>query len=190
MDLVLKVLLLSASSVAVVSAATCQSNSYVDGCSIPSDIDLFYKNEFTPSCNMHDICYYCVSISWLLLWPDICSLTSIKCIIKTRPKRIVKKNKTNLVLSIYNYCVNFFVRNIFLKVFICAIFRLCLKNNFWILKIEIGFINLIFLYYCRHIIMGKRAHIVIRSSICTWKAFVVRGRDFCLQMHKSAKQQL
>ncbi|KAK7485221.1 hypothetical protein BaRGS_00023472 [Batillaria attramentaria] len=40
----------------VVEGSTCESKA--NGCST-FDLDLPYKDRFTPSCNKHDICYYC-----------------------------------------------------------------------------------------------------------------------------------
>ncbi|VDI13925.1 Hypothetical predicted protein [Mytilus galloprovincialis] len=37
----------------------CQTNQYINGCSIPLGIHLFFQDTFTPSCNRHDICYFC-----------------------------------------------------------------------------------------------------------------------------------
>lgn len=44
-----------------VVAKDCDTNEHVNGCSIPFGISWFYKAEFTPDCNKHDVCYWCVS---------------------------------------------------------------------------------------------------------------------------------
>ena len=43
-------------------ADDCSNNKYTNGCSIPFNLPWFYKEEFTPDCHKHDICYYCVSL--------------------------------------------------------------------------------------------------------------------------------
>ena len=40
---------------------TCEVDKYADGCSVPLGISAPYKEQFTPACNKHDICYGCVS---------------------------------------------------------------------------------------------------------------------------------
>ena len=40
----------------------CGDHGHVNGCSIPFGLPFFYKSQFTPACNKHDICYSCVSI--------------------------------------------------------------------------------------------------------------------------------
>lgn len=47
---------------------SCQPQ-HVDGCSIPLGLPFFYKTQFTPSCNKHDVCYRCVSIAFSMLLP-------------------------------------------------------------------------------------------------------------------------
>ncbi|VDI13923.1 Hypothetical predicted protein [Mytilus galloprovincialis] len=44
----------------LIAAETCQSNPYINGCSLPFHMPFFYKQKFTPSCNLHDMCYKCV----------------------------------------------------------------------------------------------------------------------------------
>ena len=41
----------------------CQLNnsSYVNGCTMPWDLDIWYTDLFEEACNIHDICYFCVS---------------------------------------------------------------------------------------------------------------------------------
>ena len=43
---------------AKVKAGECADHS--NGCSIPLDLDFFYRDLFTPACVKHDICYGCV----------------------------------------------------------------------------------------------------------------------------------
>lgn len=43
-----------------------QCSSFANGCSTPFNMDVWYKKEFTPACNIHDVCYRCVSLSCLL----------------------------------------------------------------------------------------------------------------------------
>lgn len=31
----------------------------MNGCSVPLGLPFFYKKDFTPACNKHDVCYYC-----------------------------------------------------------------------------------------------------------------------------------
>ena len=31
-----------------------------NGCSVPFGINIPYKSTFTPACEKHDVCYYCV----------------------------------------------------------------------------------------------------------------------------------
>ena len=42
---------------------SCKADKYANGCSIPLGILAPYKEQFTPACNKHDICYGCVSIN-------------------------------------------------------------------------------------------------------------------------------
>nr|KAG5712215.1 hypothetical protein BaRGS_014565 [Batillaria attramentaria] len=42
-----------------VSVTANQCDSHANGCSIPFNMNYFYKDLFTPSCNKHDICYGC-----------------------------------------------------------------------------------------------------------------------------------
>eukprot|EP00794_Sanderia_malayensis_P019004 gene19004-20916_t len=37
----------------------CEADNHVNGCSIPYDMPFAYKNDFTPACHKHDVCYYC-----------------------------------------------------------------------------------------------------------------------------------
>ncbi|PVD21307.1 hypothetical protein C0Q70_19480 [Pomacea canaliculata] len=37
-----------------------QCSSFANGCSTPLNMDVWYKKEFTPACNIHDVCYRCV----------------------------------------------------------------------------------------------------------------------------------
>ena len=39
----------------------CNADKHANGCSVPLGINAPYKNDFTPACNKHDICYGCVS---------------------------------------------------------------------------------------------------------------------------------
>ena len=40
----------------------CKADKYANGCSVPLGMNAPYKDQFTPACNKHDICYGCVSI--------------------------------------------------------------------------------------------------------------------------------
>lgn len=40
---------------------SCVHEKYVNGCTIPLKKPFFYKNAFTPACDKHDVCYFCVS---------------------------------------------------------------------------------------------------------------------------------
>lgn len=44
-----------------------QCSADANGCSIPFNINFFFKEEFTPACNIHDVCYRCVSGSSVLM---------------------------------------------------------------------------------------------------------------------------
>lgn len=57
----LSICLLLLGSVLLVTAELDCSNQHTDGCSIPFNLPWFYKDEFTPECRKHDICYACVS---------------------------------------------------------------------------------------------------------------------------------
>ena len=53
-------------SLLVVLFSTTEVNScYVkaNGCSVPFNMPFFYKRTFTPACNKHDVCYYCVRLA-------------------------------------------------------------------------------------------------------------------------------
>ena len=41
----------------------CSYKNYVDGCSVPAagQVIAAFEDEFKPSCNEHDVCYFCVS---------------------------------------------------------------------------------------------------------------------------------
>ncbi len=39
----------------------CKADKYANGCSVPLGMAAPYKEQFTPACNKHDICYGCVS---------------------------------------------------------------------------------------------------------------------------------
>ena len=39
----------------------------MNGCSVPFGLPFFYKREFTPACNKHDVCYYCVRLTFVFL---------------------------------------------------------------------------------------------------------------------------
>lgn len=41
----------------------CNADKHTNGCSVPLGINAPYKEDFTPACNKHDICYGCVSTS-------------------------------------------------------------------------------------------------------------------------------
>ena len=45
---------------------SCAADKYADGCSVPPIIPAPFKVEFTHACNMHDICYGCVSCYHIL----------------------------------------------------------------------------------------------------------------------------
>ncbi|XP_060076834.1 conodipine-P2-like [Ylistrum balloti] len=38
---------------------TCDNNPYNNGCTIPLDLDIPFRNSFLPACRRHDICYKC-----------------------------------------------------------------------------------------------------------------------------------
>ena len=46
----------------------------MNGCSIPGDLPFVYKELFTPACNKHDVCYYCVSrcAGFVISWAVFC----------------------------------------------------------------------------------------------------------------------
>ena len=44
-----------------VDNSTCPIMKKTNGCSIPLDLSFPYKEEFKDVCNMHDVCYVCVS---------------------------------------------------------------------------------------------------------------------------------
>lgn len=35
------------------------NSSYVNGCTMPLDLDIWYTDIFKDACNIHDICYFC-----------------------------------------------------------------------------------------------------------------------------------
>eukprot|EP00112_Aurelia_sp_Birch-Aquarium-sp1_P007971 Seg187.12 transcript_id=Seg187.12/GoldUCD/mRNA.D3Y31 product="Conodipine-M alpha chain" protein_id=Seg187.12/GoldUCD/D3Y31 len=37
----------------------CKADKYANGCSVPLGMNAPYKDQFTPACNKHDICYGC-----------------------------------------------------------------------------------------------------------------------------------
>lgn len=39
---------------------SCVYNEHTNGCSTPTGYEP-YRDEFTPACNEHDVCYFCVS---------------------------------------------------------------------------------------------------------------------------------
>ncbi len=39
----------------------CKADKHANGCSVPLGMTAPYKEQFTPACNKHDICYGCVS---------------------------------------------------------------------------------------------------------------------------------
>ncbi|XP_076466848.1 conodipine-P3-like [Babylonia areolata] len=47
--------------VVVAVQATDQCAKYANGCSVPFGLPFAYKDEFTPDCNRHDVCYGCGS---------------------------------------------------------------------------------------------------------------------------------
>lgn len=53
-------LLLLSMSWEVTSTSDCKINA--NGCSVPLGLPAPYKKTFTPACNKHDVCYYCVSL--------------------------------------------------------------------------------------------------------------------------------
>ena len=47
--------------------STCVSDEHINGCSTPTGHEP-YREEFTPACNEHDVCYFCVSNVQRLNW--------------------------------------------------------------------------------------------------------------------------
>jgi hypothetical protein len=62
-------MIISLCNVAVyaVTGISCHDNRHINGCSIPWYVPSFYKDTFTPVCNNHDLCYYCVCIYILII---------------------------------------------------------------------------------------------------------------------------
>lgn len=52
-----------------------------NGCSVPFDLDFFYKDDFYKACYKHDICYSCVRFSI-----NICHFVTRKVVL--RPHRL------------------------------------------------------------------------------------------------------
>ena len=47
--------------------ATCSYQNHINGCSVPGNLPFIYKERFTPACNEHDVCYFCVGVKDLVL---------------------------------------------------------------------------------------------------------------------------
>jgi hypothetical protein len=60
-------IIISLCSVAVYAATgkSCHDNRHINGCSVPWYMPSIYKDTFTPVCDTHDLCYYCVCIYFL-----------------------------------------------------------------------------------------------------------------------------
>lgn len=44
---------------------SCIHERYINGCTIPLDMKFFYKDDFSPACDIHDVCYFCgVQYGW------------------------------------------------------------------------------------------------------------------------------
>ena len=71
MDLkVIHIVALSILALTGYTQAGCITKQYVNGCSIPFRFQFYYKREFTPSCNKHDVCYSCVSTTMHFIGED------------------------------------------------------------------------------------------------------------------------
>ncbi|KAK7114238.1 uncharacterized protein [Littorina saxatilis] len=43
----------------IVKGELCTKQNVTDGCSVPLQLPFFYKGQFKPACNRHDVCYTC-----------------------------------------------------------------------------------------------------------------------------------
>lgn len=68
-------LLLLSMSWEVTSTSDCKI--IANGCSVPLGLPAPYKKTFTPACNKHDVCYYCVSLHATQLYSQFIVLQPI-----------------------------------------------------------------------------------------------------------------